>query len=160
MKNTYLSLLLIATLFTLNITRSEAQSEGFIKAEEVPEEVIQKMDLLYPDQDKSMMVWEFEHGGYEAYLKNKENPNEDVVFFSAEGYLEYRINTSGKGSRTGTEKEIKSNSLPEIVSELCEGKVVLAIVELLSLEEITTGYRLYIESGEQLKYNNKGEFIL
>ena len=132
---TIVALITFCFLLTVN---SWAQSEGFITVEKVPKIVQKKFKLLYPKEEIGKAAWEYENGSHEAYMKNEKGSTEDALFFSAEGKLEYRIFTAD-GIRTGTEKEVNTEALPEAIrmhlSETHKGKIIRASVVKFDLEE-------------------------
>ncbi len=142
----------------LSTVKSYAQSEGFLSIANVPGIVQEKFKLLYPEQDIARAAWEYENGGYEAYIKDKKGTTGDVMFFNTEGKLEYHIFTEGS-IRTGTEREINAEALPEAIrihlSGTYNGKIIRASVVKFDLEEKTKGYRVMLED-IQLLYDSEG----
>lgn len=140
-----------------------AQPGEFIALEKVPQPVQQKFKLIYPEENIARAQWEYEHGGYEAYLKNEKGQETGVAFFSAEGKLEYRIFIGENGFRTGTEREINSDELPETLrnslSEQYKGKTLSVALTLLDAAEQTTlQYRVLI-ANNQLLYDSSGKLL-
>lgn len=137
-----------------------AQVDGFVETDQVPKVVIQKMSLLYPEENNSdvMVKWEFEHGGYEAYIKLPSH--EDVAFFTLDGKLVYRINIDEKGLRAGTEKEITTNDLPESILKQVGKSTIAVVIKELDVYDKTTGYRMISAKGQEFNYNAKGKVLI
>lgn len=140
--------------------KSLAQAGEYISLEKVPEVVQEKFLLLYPEAEMRTAQWEYEYGGYEAYIKDEQGNTTDIVFFKADGRLDYRILTDGKGWRTGTEREIPGDSLPEqIRTQILEaqpGKTCKVAVERLDKDGNVVAYRVVLED-EILEFDVRGE---
>jgi len=148
---------LITTICIIAFMNVEAQSqEGYIKKEEVPLAVLEKLDLLYPELDEKLITWEYENKGYEGYIGGNEK---GACFFSEKGNLEFRIYTDEKGLRIKKHKEISAEVLPKTIFDHSKGKNILFIIEELDPLNTTLGYILYTKNNGKLAYNEKGEPI-
>jgi len=160
-KSTYKIILLtiFISCFLLNITQAIAQPGEFMKEEDIPKTVLDKLVLLYPTEDRTKLVWELEGGSYEAYVKNERGSTRGVLLFSVEGKLSYRIFTDSEGLRTGTEREISLDALPESILELHKKHVMVVATQQLDNREGTTGYRVITDDGQRYNYDDSHSII-
>ena len=152
--NNYL-LLLVCLLSTYSVS---AQPGGFITLDEVPQVVQQKFLLLYPKEEMTTAQWEYENGGYEAYIKDKDGRTTDVVFFSSEGFMEFRIVTDEQGLRTGTQHEISLEELPENVKNEYKSTGIIVARKFMDINEKIVCYWL-ISQDTSKYYDHKGNLI-